>query len=752
MVQLARPCQSCTTDGTDLTFLNVPMLSLPFIIHIHICPPCSTDIYPPTRTHRHIHVSPLPPRTHPPFPPSPPFPRSPPRTPYLSSSFITASLAPSNPRSTHRLGDERNVFPSGRGCPEYSQVRGAFAALSQLAIATSSANSTALRTNRTRDAFLRAVAQGVEKGLSISVGSAAVDIAIASQLCSLLAAAVPPPSGQSSGGVAAVEAQDWLLQAVTVTERLATALGRLAVPAGSYISGGYDDVHVSAAVPAIAKLASSAAAVMLALRSGPGADDASSSDSLRAGGSTARSLAVRQADHATWRATSNVSTAEVPMPPPPSEQLRRPFRRALRESPSTLFGYAEAYVVLSGPAAAAAERYALGMSYMPSAAAILTAALGPTLTGSGISLRSGLATVIWTRTSNTAAAAAATFAPPHLDGKANYMQIHIPVQGFDSSRTTACMTYDAKTNTLTGPLGTLSYNGTTTTPSVAAVAGASAIFMSYDKDTDRVTCFASVTGSFVVAQGPKSPDSPVAPTASPVGAMAAPAPTKRGGLDTALSAPPQVLMAASSGTAAGAADGGGTTPADTNSTLPQVGATSLQPEGTAVIGTSYVVAATVGAVAGAFLIAAVALAAVLVVRHHRAMKTRAVSGSLPVHNLESGIMYTVPLYEADGSYPRVRSSSSVQQDGNDSDPRVNNASDSGNGSMRVNLENREKGGGESGDMSNRASAGRNGGNRSNGGSSDGRNSRNGSNSGSRANSASLCPPLPTEASLMSPSR
>ncbi|GIL88812.1 hypothetical protein Vretifemale_16742, partial [Volvox reticuliferus] len=553
-------------------------------------------------------------------------------------------------------------------------------------------------------------------------------------------------------GAAAVEAQEWLHQAVAITKRLAATLGRLAVPGGSYVSGGYDGVHVSAAAPAVAKQAGAAAAVVLTLPSGPGADKFPSSDSFGASGSTARRLAVRQTAIASRWATSKVTTGAPlpqPQPQPLLERLHRPSDRALQESPPTIFADAEAYIVLSGSAATAAESYTLGMSYLPFAAATLTAALAPTLTRSNISLRSGLATVTWSHVSIAAsgaaagAAAAAAFTPPYLDGKANYLQIHIPVRDFDSSRITACLAYDAKTNTLTGALGTLRFNGTATASSAAA---SSVIFMSYDREAGRATCFASVTGSFVVAQGPKIVDVASALAASPVGGpvpVTAPAQPADTEADTGLSTPPQVLMAASATPAAGAADGGGAVTADINSTqqistLPQIGTTPFQPEGAAATkDPSHVVAATVGAVAGAFLLAALALAAFLVVRHHRAMKAETAPGSLSVRSREPGIMYTVPLYEADDSDQRVRRSSSAPQDGNGNDPRVNSTSDSEKGMPKLELLDREKSGGESGDRSNRASADGNGGN--------------GIKGGSIANSARRCPPLPTEASLLSPS-
>ncbi|KAG2441728.1 hypothetical protein HXX76_003343 [Chlamydomonas incerta] len=195
-------------------------------------------------------------------------------------------------------------------------------------------------------------------------------------------------------------------------------------------------------------------------------------------------------------------------------------RQLLQSSttPSGRSGSAEVFVVLAGAIATGAGGWGLSLSYATQATGAVASTLAGQLPATVSLLGGGLASVAW-----SAISASTTASPPALDGTTNYLLLRIPAPGFDPSKSTACLRYNA---TATPPTATGSLAGVPPGSSPAA-------YVSYDSVTGRVTCRASAVGSYVVAQGPAPPAPP-----SPAPAVGAQPPPPEGNTSSIASPPP----------------------------------------------------------------------------------------------------------------------------------------------------------------------------------------------------------------------
>ncbi|KAG2433800.1 hypothetical protein HXX76_008158 [Chlamydomonas incerta] len=270
-----------------------------------------------------------------------------------------------------------------------------------------------------------------------------------------------------------------------------------AIPGDGFKSAGDSGVYVSSAAIAPAASGTINATSTLVLAAG--------ADALSGSGTAAN-------------ATSGNSTSEAPAS---SSARRRTSRRALLQtvatgSSSTGSTSAEALLVLSGALATGSGGYALGLAYAPSASTGVSTILAASLPTSVALVDSGVASLSWTAVSATASAAA-----PALDGTNSYILLRIPAPSYDPTKSATCLLLN-----MTGGPGATAGSVTGDLPGLSPGA-APAAFVGYS--SGRVTCRASVLGSYIVAQGPALPSPP--PSAAGTGSGGS-------GTQGAASAPP----------------------------------------------------------------------------------------------------------------------------------------------------------------------------------------------------------------------
>ncbi|KAG2441729.1 hypothetical protein HXX76_003344 [Chlamydomonas incerta] len=335
----------------------------------------------------------------------------------------------------------------------------------------------------------------------------------------------------ASLGTTAVDAsfvaQSSLVDLLTVASRLAAALVRQAAPGGSYVAAGSQGVFVGAvalAAPSAVTLNASTSGLVAA---GPDAAKGAAANSTIPTNGTSSGTSTSGAGR--HRRLQQLP-ADVPLA----------GRQLLQSSttPSGRSGSAEVFVVLAGAIATGAGGWGLSLSYATQATGAVASTLVGQLPATVSLLGGGLASVAWSAISTSA-----TASPPALDGTTNYLLLRIPAPGFDPSKSTACLRYNA---TATPPTATGSLAGVPPGSSPAA-------YVSYDSVTGRVTCRASAVGSYVVAQGPAPP----APPPVAVGGPTSPPPPDNSNTSSVASAPPPPGSNPEAGVDNGAGGGSG---------------------------------------------------------------------------------------------------------------------------------------------------------------------------------------------------
>ncbi|GLI60874.1 hypothetical protein VaNZ11_003092 [Volvox africanus] len=361
--------------------------------------------------------------------------------------------------------------------------------------------------------------------LSSSSNAAAVSTTAATQVCSVLAAAVSPTLIQDSS-------ISWLKNVASSTSKAAAGLGKQAVP-GSFLAAGTDGIYISAA--ALALTGDSFA--YTTVRSGP----------------TAGATAV-----ATRRSTLELLVPQVELQPYPRFQLENSVRKlqeagasssnqifvagvggkdldgtsaagessdALpysRRSLITTSTNAEAVLTFSGSSAVDASTFSLGLTHVTqvkdttAVADVLVSALGSSLP-SDVVLASGMVDVRWSYVTSS------SLPEPTLDGTNSYITLTIPAtSSYNDAKVKACLQYDSSSNTIQGSLSSLTAGTATAT------------FVGYDGNTGLVTCRITAPGTYIVGLAPpRSPPPAQSSSQPPAGASSPPS--------TGASSPPPVM-------------------------------------------------------------------------------------------------------------------------------------------------------------------------------------------------------------------